>query len=260
MNSSKIKLDIKSVNYVFQNKDNFRLEKVSLRIPENTITSLIGKNGSGKTTLLLIMVGFLKPLSGCIKLYSEGKYLDISQSGGKIAFLPQIEIVSKKFSVDEFLLLGRAPFIKNISQPSPKDYLKIEEVKRKLGIERLGGKKMNHLSGGEFQFVRIGRALVQEAEILLLDEPMTHLDISARIKIFNLIKNLRSQGKTILFSTHDPLDAFQLAENSILVERNKEILFGPTNEILNDSNLSQCLETPVSYRSYKGQKFLFLKN
>ncbi len=89
MNSSRIKLDLKFINYRYTKDDDFNLEILSLEIPENTITSLIGKNGSGKTTLLLIMMGYLRPLSGRIKLYLDGKYLPIDNSGGKIAFLPQ---------------------------------------------------------------------------------------------------------------------------------------------------------------------------
>jgi iron complex transport system ATP-binding protein len=260
MNSSRIKLDLKSINYRYTKEDDFNLEILSLEIPENTITSLIGKNGSGKTTLFLIMMGYLKPISGRIKLYLDGKYLPIDNSGGKIAFLPQRENFSKKNSVNDFLLLGRTPFINNFTQPSTKDYRKVEEVKNLLGIDHLGEKKINKLSGGEFQIVRIGRTLAQEADILIFDEPTSHLDISAKIKIFNLIRILKGLGKTILFSTHDPLDAFQIAENSILIDREKGIRFGPTDKLLNDDNLSLCLGTIVNYRSYKGQKFLFLRN
>jgi iron complex transport system ATP-binding protein len=253
-----IKLDLKSVGYVYEKGGDFNFENLSLRIPENTITSLIGKNGSGKTTLLLLMMGFLKPVTGEIYFYMEGKHIPIGNSAGKIAYLPQREIVAKKYSIDEFLLLGRTPFIKNISQPSNEDYLIIEEIKTKLGIKHLGARKIIHLSGGEFQFVRIGRALAQNAEVILFDEPITHLDIGAKIKIFDLIKMLKAQGKTILFSSHDPLEAFQIADNSILIEKNKGVLFGATNEILSDENLSLCLGTSVKYKSYKGQKFLFI--
>ncbi|MDO9547107.1 MAG: ABC transporter ATP-binding protein [Pelolinea sp.] len=259
MKSINTKLDLQSISYSYEIDDHFRINDLSIEIPENSITTIIGKNGSGKTTLLLLMMGYLKPSSGIIRFRDNEKYLPIEQTAGKIAFLPQNEIVSFKFTVNDFLLLGRIPFIGNISQPTIEDYLKVEEIKKELDIVQLGKKKLEQISGGELQRVRIGRALVQEADMLIFDEPITHLDIGAKLKIFHLMNKLKEQGKTILFSSHDPLEAFQIADNSILIERNKEIIFGSTNEVLDDDNLSSCLGTSIKYGSFEGQKFLILE-
>jgi ABC-type cobalamin/Fe3+-siderophores transport system ATPase subunit len=259
MKSINPKLLIQSVNYSYEIDDHFKINNLSIQIPENTITALIGKNGSGKTTLLLLMMGFLRPSAGKIMIHNNGENFPVEKSGGKIAFLPQNEIVSLKFTVNEFLLLGRVPYIGNFSQPAVEDYEIVEKIKKELDIQQFENKRLGQISGGELQRVRIGRALVQESDILILDEPITYLDIGAKARIFDLMKELKDQGKTIIFTSHDPLEAFQIADNSILVTRNEKVVMGTTNEILNDENLSLCLETPVKYGSYKGQKFLLVK-
>jgi len=94
---------------------------------------------------------------------------------------------------------------------------------------------------------------------LIFDEPITYLDITAKAKIFDLIQELKDTGKTIVFTSHDPLEAFQIADNSILLAKDEQVVFGKTNEILTDDNLSFCLGSPVKYKSYKGQKFLYIE-
>ena len=259
MKSINTKLLIKSVNYSYEVDNHFKINNLSIQIPGNTITALIGKNGSGKTTLLLLMMGYLRPSTGDIMIREKEKYFPVEKSGGKIAFLPQNEIVSLKFTVNEFLLLGRVPFIGTFSQPALKDYEIVEKIKKELDIKQFENKRLGQISGGELQRVRIGRALAQESDILILDEPITHLDIGAKAKIFDLMRVLKDQGKTIIFTSHDPLEAFQIADNSILITRNKKVLMGATNEVLNDENLSICLETSIKYGSYEDQKYLIVE-
>ena len=259
MKSINTKLLLQSVNYSYEIDDRFRINNLSIQIPGNTITALIGKNGSGKTTLLLLMMGYLKPSAGNIMIRDKGKFLPVEKSEGKIAFLPQNEIVSLKFTVNEFLLLGRVPFIGTFSQPALEDFEIVEKIKKELDIQQFENKRLGQISGGELQRVRIGRALVQESDILIFDEPITYLDIGAKTKIFDLMKELKDQGKTIIFTSHDPLEAFQIADNSILITKNKKVLMGSTNEILNDEGLSLCLGAPIKYGSYEDQKFLILE-
>lgn len=252
------KLLINSVKYSYSVDDHFKINDLSIQIPEKKITTLIGKNGSGKTTLLLLMMGYLKPLQGEILIVEKGKYISVENAGGKIAFLSQNETISMKFTVDEFLLLGRIPFIKPFSQPARMDYDIVEQVKNELDLKIFENKRLGEVSGGELQRIRIGRVLVQESDILILDEPITFLDIGAKANIFDLLVKLKRQGKTIVFSTHDPLEAFQIADESILLTRNKHILMGATEDVLNNKNLSDCLDTPVQYGSIADQKYLIM--
>ena len=253
------KLLLRSIYYSYGQKDDFEIRNLTLSIPEKTISAVIGKNGSGKTTLLLLMLGYLKPAYGKIGLCTNGKYLPIERTKGRIAYLPQNEEIPKEYTVNNFLLMGRIPFIGSFSQPTKKDYSIIEDVKVKLDIEHLGIKKLGKISGGELQRVRIGRALAQEAHIILFDEPITHLDIDTKYKIISILEELKQLGKTIVFTTHDPLEAFQIADNSILISRKQKILFGPTENILNNENLSWCLDIPLEFGVVNGQKVLISK-
>ncbi len=254
------KLLLRSISYSYGRKDDFKIRELTLSIPEKTISAVIGKNGSGKTTLLLLMLGYLKPTYGQVGFFINDTYIPAEWANGRIAYLPQNEEIPREYTVNDFLLLGRIPFIGSFSQPSRKDYSIIEDVKGKLEIEHLGENKLGQISGGELQRVRIGRALVQEAHLILLDEPITHLDIGTKLKIISILEELKRLGKTIVFSTHDPLEAFQIADNSILITGGRKILYGPTENILNEENLSSCLGTPLEFGVINGQKVLLVKN
>jgi len=254
------KLLLRSIGYSYGQKDDFEINNLTLTIPEKTISAVIGKNGSGKTTLLLLMLGYLKPTFGQIGLCTNGNYIPIERANGRIAYLPQNEEIPKEYSVNNFLLMGRIPFVGSFSQPTKKDYSIIEDVKVKLEIEHLGKKRLGQISGGELQRVRIGRALAQEALIILFDEPITHLDIDSKQKIISILEDLKQIGKTIIFTTHDPLEAFQIADYSILITRNQEILYGPTDNILNNENLSWCLDIPLEFVVVNQKRVLIVKN
>jgi len=260
MKCSHNKLLLRSIGYSYGHKDDFEINNITLSIPEKTISAVIGKNGSGKTTLLLLMLGYLKPASGQIGFCTNENYIPIVRANGRIAYLPQNEEIPKEYSVNNFLLMGRIPFVGSFSQPTKKDYSIIEDVKVKLEIEHLGKKKLGQISGGELQRVRIGRALAQEAAIILFDEPITHLDIDSKHKIISILEELKLLGKTIVFTTHDPVEAFQIADYSILITRNQKILYGPTDNILNNENLSWCLDIPLEFVVVNGQRVLIIKN
>lgn len=258
MKCSHNKLLLQYIDYSYGHKDDFEIRNLTLSIPEKTISAVIGKNGSGKTTLLLLMLGYLKPANGQIGFCTNGKYIPVEKANGRIAYLPQNEEIPKEFSVNNFLLMGRLPFIGSFSQPTKKDYSIVEDVKVKLEIEHLGKKKLCEISGGELQRVRIGRAIAQEAHIILFDEPITHLDIDTKHKIISIMKELKQLGKTIVFTTHDPLEAIQVADNSILITKDQKVLYGPTDKILNNENLSWCLGIPLQFGVVSGQKVLIV--
>lgn len=260
MKCGKNKIVLHSISYSYRRKDNFEIKDLTLSIPEKSISAVIGKNGSGKTTLLLLILGYLRPKYGQISVYTNGEYIPIQKVNGRIAYLPQNENIPKEYSVDSFLLMGRTPFIGFFSQPTNRDYSIIEDIKLKLDLMHLGKERLGQISGGELQRVRIGRALAQEAEIILFDEPITHMDIEIKRKIITLMGELRKIGKTIIFTTHDPSEAFQIADNSILISKKQKILSGPTFEILNQRNLSHFLGTLLEIKEVDGNTVLLVKD
>ncbi len=243
MNQSLVSFE--SVAYSYANGRDFNFTDLSFSIPENTITSFLGRNGVGKTTLLLMILGFLKPNRGQVR-YSfsqNGEYY--GSYAQKISYLPQIETAPLDLTVFDYLLMARVPYISPFMLPDNDDFQIVWKYINLLGIQNFSDYKLGTISGGELQRVRLGRALVQESDLILLDEPITHLDINAKYVMMDLISQLKKMGKTIIFSTHDPVEALQISDYSLLIQENNAITFGPSLEILTEDHLTSCFDIPI---------------
>lgn len=184
------------------------LNHVNAIIPEGRITFILGKNGSGKSTFLKIIAGLLPYKSGIIKIQNTPlPSLSYSQRAKKIAYMSQHHHAVFPFSVFEVVLTGRAAF--SVFNPSSSDIIAAKEAIKKTGIEHLSNKPYTELSGGEQQMVLFARTLAQSPSILLLDEPVSSLDIANQIHFYNLLKQLSVAEKmTIVIVAHDPNQAF----------------------------------------------------
>ncbi len=180
------------------------VKNVKLTANEGDFIALIGKNGSGKSTFLKSISGILTPVSGNIYLDK----LDITN-------IPQREIakyvsivltdnILPSLSVWEFVSLGRQRFTNLFDQLNQKDKLAIEQVLERLKLTNFKKRPIHNLSDGEKQKVLIARALVQDAPLLLLDEPTSHLDLENKVMVFEILKSIsKEQNKMVIFSTHD---------------------------------------------------------
>ncbi len=165
------------------------LDHLDFRITPGKLTAVLGKNGSGKSTLLRLIAGFIKPKSGSIEVFgTDLNRLSIAERAKRIGFLPQSHYPVFPFTVEEVVLTGRAAYI--FSTPTNKDREKAENAIRRIGIEDLRKRPYTELSGGERQLVLIARVLAQEPKIMLLDEPLSSLDLSNQAKMLNLLKGL----------------------------------------------------------------------
>lgn len=238
-------ISIKELSYSYTNGRQFAFKDINASIPAHSITSILGRNGAGKTTLLLIILGFLKTVHGTIQYYNPKS--TEGQKGGifQIAYLPQVETAPEAMSVYDYLLMGRIPYISPFMQPNKKDVNIVNYYAKIIEIDHLLDYPLGKISGGELQRVRFGRALVQESDLILLDEPITHLDLNAKQTMMRLIKYLKSLGKTIIFTTHDPVEALEIADHALLVSNDHKIKFGKATDILTDKNLSDCFNLPI---------------
>lgn len=230
------------------------LNNISIEFETNTVTAILGCNGSGKSTLLDCIIGFNKYYSGNILLFDKNirdYSLDILSK--VMTYLPQQLDKLIEFKVFDFLLFGRTPYISVSSIPKKNENEKVLMYAEKTGIKNLLNKNLNQLSGGEKQLVRITRSLVQETEIILLDEPTASLDFGNQYKILELIKLLSEEGKTIIFTIHNPNQLIEYNYNTVVLNNSKVIAKGEAKKVINDDIIKQVYGSNFEIKNDKCQ-------
>jgi len=229
------------------------LTDLSLDIPAGKVTAILGPNGTGKTTLLHILLGLLKPFQGQVKIsgksHREYSRKDLSQM---IGLVPQFESIPFNFSVFEYVLLGRSPYLKPFQLPGDQDIRITEAALKSAGISHLAEKPVTEISGGERQLVHISRVFSQQTRILLLDEPTAHLDLENQNRILRLLKQMSTQGKTSVLTTHDPNAAIFAADYFVLMNRGNIAAQGELNQVITAENLSMIYRTPIRVEQTNG--------
>jgi iron complex transport system ATP-binding protein len=222
------------------------LNNLSLEIPRGTITAVLGPNGAGKTTLLHIILGLLTPHAGQVLLNGQpqAQYTRAALSQ-LVGLVLQAEHIPFNFTVLEYVLLGRTPYLGLLSLPGPNDYKIAQEAIDVLGLSSLKHRSILELSGGERQMVMIARAIAQQTSVLLLDEPTSHLDLSNKGKILDVMKTLAERGVTIVFTTHEPEMAVAAARYLVLMRAGSVLDSGPMEQILTAEKLSTTYGVPI---------------
>ena len=207
--------------------DGWALDQIELTIPAGRLVAVIGPNGSGKSTLLRAILGLVPEGRGTVTL--DG--VPIERQRRRIAYVPQRELVDWSFpiSAGQVVLMGRYPRIGPIRGASGADRVAVARALARVGIEELGDRQIGALSGGQQQRVFLARALVQEAPVLLLDEPMTGVDRGTEEAITQLMRELRDGGTTILHATHDLEGAADVSDLLCFVN-GRVVAFGPPVE------------------------------
>jgi ABC-type Mn2+/Zn2+ transport system ATPase subunit len=180
------------------------LHGVSGALYPGQAVALLGPNGSGKSTLLKIVLGLLEPLGGNIEaLGARPSRLDKSRH--QIGYVPQLRDVDRAFPVTVFdlALMGRAGRLGLFKRPGARDRRMVTEALARVGLGELGGRPFGQLSGGQQQRAFLARAIVQEPDLLVLDEPAAGVDEENRARIGTLLSELRAQGMPMLIATHD---------------------------------------------------------
>jgi len=240
----------------------FVLQKIGFEIEKGEFAGIIGPNGSGKTTLFRGISGELAVLSGYSKLKGTVmQKMSLREKARNIAVVAQnIEIGN--MTVEEYVIMGRIPYQRQFQFFETAEDLEIAEKYMELtGITDLRDKYMNALSGGEQQLAGIARALTQEPELLLLDEPTSHLDITHQVQILNLIRRLsESLGLTVLMIIHDLNLAGEYCDSLIMMQKGTIRKKGSPHDVLNYLDIEAVYDTVVITRTnpVSGKPVVFL--
>ncbi len=220
---------------------------VTLRFAQGDTVCLIGPNGSGKTTMMELILGWRQGDSGRVFLKDRLLSSIPSRERGRImALVPQDERPAFSYSVLEYVLLGRAPYLPPLSPPGARDRELAFATLEQVGIADLAHRPVPRLSGGETRMVLIARALVQQPEIMLLDEPANHLDPANRERVMDILNKLKSAGTTLIISSHEPDIVTRLADSVVLLQNDKDPLMGPSEEMLVPEKLSALYGVEVT--------------
>ncbi|WP_119067477.1 metal ABC transporter ATP-binding protein [Rubrobacter indicoceani] len=194
-------LAVRAVSARYPGSSAAALTNADLTAPNGSQIALVGDNGSGKSTLLKVVAGLLFPTSGEISIYGN----PVGACHHRVAYLPQRGDIDLNFpvSVGRFVLGGRFVHLGWLRRPSRKDKGIVASVLARLGVEDLAGRRIGALSGGQQQRALLARALAQESDLLLLDEPLTAVDAETRDRIQLVTEELRKAGKTLIVATHD---------------------------------------------------------
>lgn len=210
------------------------LSSVTATIEPGTVVGVIGPNGGGKSTLLKAIAGIAQPRSGSISL--GGKRL--RQRDAHIAYVPQSEEVNWDFplSAHDVVMMGRYRSIGWGRLPGKEDARQVDAALERVGLAGLGDRHISQFSGGQQQRIFLARALVQRPEIVLLDEPMTGIDVRNRSVLHDMIREFGASGAIVLVATHD-LDEVQQNTDTILCVNQRMIAYGPTRTTFTPENM-----------------------
>jgi iron complex transport system ATP-binding protein len=245
-----IGLEIQQVSFSYGNGP--VLHDVDLSVRPGEMTGLLGPNGSGKTTLIKLASGVLKPGQGDIWLNGS----NLGQMRRKviarsIAVMPQQFHIPFAFKVGEVVTLGRIPFIRTFTGETKTDMEAVSQALEVAGVTELEHRRFDELSGGERQKVILAMVLAQQPQVLLLDEPTLHLDITHQVEILELVRGLnRKQGLTVVAAMHDLNLASLYFDRLVLLKEGRVIADGTPSEVITEDMLRKVFAARVKVGSH----------
>jgi ABC-type cobalamin/Fe3+-siderophores transport system ATPase subunit len=213
-------------------------EDVTLALVPGEVLVLLGPNGTGKSTLLKCMAGILRPQRGRVLLDGvDTASLPPSRLARRIGYVPQSNASTFPFRVRDVVVMGRAPHLNTLESPSRRDVEIAREVIEEMGIGRLADRSCHQISAGEWQMVLIARALAQQPDLLLFDEPTSHLDIGNQVRILDHVRRLAGRGYTVVMASHVPDHAFMAGDRVAILKDRQLMALGRADEVITSETL-----------------------
>ena len=230
-----IGLDVKNITVTYKN-GHTAIHDTSFSLPRGTITALVGVNGSGKSTLFKSIMGFVSLAAGSVEIL--GLPVKKALKSNQVAYVPQSEEIDWNFPVlvEDVVMMGRYGHMNIFRHAKSKDHHMVEMALSRVGMESFRGRQIGELSGGQKKRVFLARALAQESQIVLLDEPFTGVDVKTEEQIMALLREMRSEGKVILVSTHNLGSVPEFCDRAVLINRTV-LASGTTKSVFTQENL-----------------------
>ena len=244
--------ELTSVSFSYSEKK--VIDDISLSFGPGMFCGIIGPNGCGKTTLLDLLAKHRRPTAGRIAYKNRdlGTY-STKELSKEISLVPQNFYINFPFTVKEVVMMGRYPHIPRFSAPSAKDISIVQDIMEKTGVSEFTGRFINELSGGERQRVVFARALAQGAQVLILDEATSNLDINHSISLLNICeRRMKQQGKTIISVMQDINLAAVYCDYLVFMSGGRIVIHGATRDVLNPGTMREVfnVDAKVYTESY----------
>ena len=240
-----MKLEINGLSCGYGKKN--ILSDISITMQTGEAVCILGPNGVGKTTFFKTLLGHIPKKGGEIKIDGKDLHsLSMKERAQYVSYVPQFHATPFAFTVLDVVVMGRISHLKTFSPPQKKDINIAYQALERLGIRHLAPCIFTEISGGEKQMVLIARALAQEAEFMILDEPTASLDFGNQMKVLKVLDRLVTEGLGVVMTTHMPDHVFLLHNAKVVMFVNgSKILTGNAEEIVTGENLSEAYDIPV---------------
>jgi len=215
------------------------LRHASFTVPRGTITALVGVNGAGKSTLFKAIMGFVPLSGGTVEILGMSAAQALKKN--LIAYVPQSEEVDWNFPVlvEDVVMMGRYGHMNFLRIPTRRDHDMVSEALQRVNMVEFRKRQIGELSGGQRKRVFLARALAQEGQVILLDEPFTGVDVGTEEQIITLLKSLRDEGRVMLVSTHNLGSVPDFCDRTVFV-KGTVTAYGKTEDTFNEENLEKA--------------------
>ena len=259
-----MKIEVREGNFYYAKKKKetkpfIYASDIDFTLERGEIMAILGPNGAGKTTLLKCITGLNCWKKG-FTLIDGVELTKIPQKEiwKKIGYVPQAHKMVFGFSIEDLVVMGRAPYISSMSKPRKEDYDKAREALDEVGILHLAKKSCNEVSGGELQLALIARTLVSNPEVLILDEPESHLDIQKQVVILQTLKRLAKEHNiSCIINTHYPNHAFYLADQVLMIAKEKKAIMGSVHEVMTETRMKEYFNIDLRKLIFDKEDLLF---
>ena len=229
------------------------IQGMSFAAQRGEVTVVAGPNGAGKTTLLRTVVGALRPLAGSIALHGAAAVqYSRKQRAASVAYVPQLAQSNWPLTVRQAVTLGRATQRGWYRPLTPQDHAVVDTALQQMGVQHLAERQLGELSGGEVRRVAIGRALAQQAPLVLLDEPTAHLDLRYSHEILRLVRSLATEHNVaVVVTLHDLSEALRYGDHAVLLGETEQLAAGAPEQILHPANIRAAYGVDVAVEQAK---------